>query len=138
MRINLQKGAAAQFGPGKFKDLYRNMILPAGKNKIFFAGEALSLRHAWVEGALDSAWRAVAEFCLINGLKDEYLALLKEWDIDGECAPPPESLPSDDNRKGVPPNKPDDTTGGAPERGIDMDVLIKKSPTFGYFVENVF
>jgi monoamine oxidase len=50
-------GAFAFFGPGKFVDLYDSLTVPAGN--LYFAGEALSTRHAWVVGALDSAWVAV-------------------------------------------------------------------------------
>ncbi|KAF8625505.1 hypothetical protein AX15_005336 [Amanita polypyramis BW_CC] len=54
-------GAFAFFGPGDFKEVYGNLNTPAADGRLHFAGEALSVRHAWVEGALDSAWRAVAE-----------------------------------------------------------------------------
>ena len=35
------------------------MTVPAANGRLHFAGEALSVRHAWIEGALDSAWRAI-------------------------------------------------------------------------------
>src|ERR1700761_1965300 len=54
-------GAFAFFGPGKFESLFRSLNGPAADGLLHFAGEAQSVRHAWVEGALDSAWRAVAE-----------------------------------------------------------------------------
>jgi len=38
----------------------------AAKGRLHFAGEALSVRHAWVVGALDSAWRAVHEYLLLT------------------------------------------------------------------------
>ncbi|KAJ7786179.1 hypothetical protein B0H16DRAFT_1295633 [Mycena metata] len=60
-------GAFAFFGPGKFKNLYTALTTPAGGNAFHFAGEAISVRHAWVEGALDSAWRAVAELLVCSG-----------------------------------------------------------------------
>jgi len=59
-------GAYAFFGPGSFEDLYTNMTTPAANNRLHFAGEALSTRHAWVVGALDSAWRAVNELLLTS------------------------------------------------------------------------
>ncbi|KAI0697874.1 hypothetical protein BC835DRAFT_1305033 [Cytidiella melzeri] len=61
----LTMGAFAYFGPGQFRTLYPHMIAPAGHQKLFFAGEALSSCHAtgrWVAGALDSSWRAVEQF----------------------------------------------------------------------------
>ncbi|KAK2462142.1 hypothetical protein APHAL10511_005840 [Amanita phalloides] len=54
-------GAFAFFGPGKYDDVYKSLTTPAADGCLHFAGEALSARHAWVEGALDSAWRAVEE-----------------------------------------------------------------------------
>jgi len=55
-------GAFAFFGPGNFQDMYTSLCRPAANDKLHFAGEALSVRHAWVVGALDSAWRAVYEY----------------------------------------------------------------------------
>ncbi|KIK56250.1 hypothetical protein GYMLUDRAFT_1016410 [Collybiopsis luxurians FD-317 M1] len=58
-------GAFALFGPGKFSTLYTSLTLPVGrKGRLNFAGEALSIRHAWVEGALESSWRAVLALLL--------------------------------------------------------------------------
>ncbi|KAI0800655.1 hypothetical protein C8Q74DRAFT_1191398 [Fomes fomentarius] len=54
-------GAFAHFGPGRFNSAYESLTAPAGAGRLHFAGEAISTRHAWVEGALDSAWRAVYE-----------------------------------------------------------------------------
>jgi hypothetical protein len=34
---------------------------------LHFAGEATSVHHAWVAGALASAWRAVAEILISEG-----------------------------------------------------------------------
>ena len=51
-------GAFAFFGPGNFGNAYTSLTLPAADGRLHFAGEAISVRHAWVEGALDSAWRA--------------------------------------------------------------------------------
>ncbi|KAF9466955.1 hypothetical protein BDZ94DRAFT_1305819 [Collybia nuda] len=59
-------GAFAFFGPGKFGNLYKSLTNPAGGGLLHFAGEAISVRHAWVEGALDSAWRAVREMLLLG------------------------------------------------------------------------
>lgn len=63
-------GAFAFFGPGKFGNVYASMNGPAAKGRLHFAGEAISVRHAWVEGALDSAWRAVFELLLEDGFTD--------------------------------------------------------------------
>ncbi|KAK2462138.1 hypothetical protein APHAL10511_005836 [Amanita phalloides] len=66
-------GAYALFGPGKFKHVYTSMTTFAADGLLHFAGEALTPRHSWVEGALDSAWRAVAEMLSLMPDGDEYM-----------------------------------------------------------------
>ncbi|KAK2462139.1 hypothetical protein APHAL10511_005837 [Amanita phalloides] len=78
-------GAYASFGPGKFKHVYTSMTTFAADGLLHFAGEALSPRHAWVEGALDSAWRAVAEMLSLMPDGDEYLAqFYSKWGYNPE------------------------------------------------------
>ncbi|KAG8985254.1 hypothetical protein FRB90_004851 [Tulasnella sp. 427] len=62
----LTQGAFAFFGPGEFPRLYKSLTRAAAGGRLHFAGEALSTRHAWVVGALDSAWRAVKEMLWIS------------------------------------------------------------------------
>ncbi|KZP10613.1 amine oxidase [Athelia psychrophila] len=57
-------GCSAFFGPGDFEHLYPHMCRPAASGRLHFAGDAISARHAWVVGALDSAWRAVEELLI--------------------------------------------------------------------------
>ena len=52
-------GAFAWFNPGQHSNLHRHIIAPEGR--IYFAGEHASLTHTWMQGALDSALRAVTE-----------------------------------------------------------------------------
>jgi monoamine oxidase len=52
-------GAFAWFQPGQHTALHKDLIAPEGR--IFFAGEHTSLDHTWMQGALESARRAVAE-----------------------------------------------------------------------------
>lgn len=52
-------GAFAWFQPGQHTALHKDLIAPEGR--IFFAGEHTSLDHTWMQGALESAQRAVAE-----------------------------------------------------------------------------
>lgn len=59
-------GADAFFGPGQFKTLYSTLTHPDDSGRFHFAGEATSVRHAWVVGALDSAWRAVDEILAVS------------------------------------------------------------------------
>ncbi|KAG5638419.1 hypothetical protein H0H81_012750 [Sphagnurus paluster] len=59
-RDPFQLGAFCQFGPGQFKGTYPYMTQPASKQqRLFFAGDATSTLHGWVEGALESGWRSV-------------------------------------------------------------------------------
>lgn len=55
----LSSGAFAWFSPGNHEYLYRHLITPEGC--IFFAGEHASLTHTWMQGALESALRAVKQ-----------------------------------------------------------------------------
>jgi monoamine oxidase len=52
-------GAFAWFMPGQHSSLYRYVIAPEGR--IHFAGEHASLTHTWMQGALESALRAVQQ-----------------------------------------------------------------------------
>lgn len=52
-------GAFALFEPNQQKLLYDHIIAPEGR--LHFAGEHASLRHAWIQGAIESGLRAAAE-----------------------------------------------------------------------------
>jgi len=43
---HVMSGAFAFFGPGDFGDMYTALSRPAANNRLHFAGEALSVRHA--------------------------------------------------------------------------------------------
>jgi len=87
-RDPLTMGAFAFFGPGVYDstDVYSEMLQPAARGKLFFAGEATSACHAWVAGALDSAWRAVDQYLALNhpqSIRDTFWKLWGEteyWD----------------------------------------------------------
>ncbi len=49
-------GEAAVFSPGQITQLHPHTATPEGN--VFFAGEHTSLKHAWIEGAVESAIRA--------------------------------------------------------------------------------
>jgi monoamine oxidase len=51
-------GAFARFMPGQHAALHRHILAPEGR--IYLAGEHTSLTHTWMQGALESARRAVA------------------------------------------------------------------------------
>jgi monoamine oxidase len=52
-------GEASVFAPGQFTLLHPAVPLPEGP--LHFAGEHTSLKHAWIEGAVESAVRAALE-----------------------------------------------------------------------------
>lgn len=79
------KAANALFMPGKFKRVYTSLTRPAADGLLHFAGEAVSFRHSWVEGALDSAWRAVHEMLQLMPDGDKYLAdFYNKWGCNPE------------------------------------------------------
>ncbi|KAG8698959.1 hypothetical protein FRC08_005602 [Ceratobasidium sp. 394] len=53
-------GAFPFFGPGQFRNLYPLVTKPV-YGRLHFAGEATSVHHAWVVGALNSAYRSLVE-----------------------------------------------------------------------------
>ncbi|KAG1873113.1 hypothetical protein F4604DRAFT_1681177 [Suillus subluteus] len=75
----LAMGAFAFFGPRDFQDLYMSLTVPNANKRLHFAGEAISTRHAWVVGALDSAWRAVYEYLLAPGQHDKIKTFFGLW-----------------------------------------------------------
>jgi monoamine oxidase len=77
-------GAFALFGPGQFSNLYPGLTRPAAGGRLHFAGEAASCHHAWVEGALSSAIRAVIEVLVRNGLEKNVSQLANEFKIPNE------------------------------------------------------
>ncbi|KAI5990294.1 amine oxidase [Pisolithus orientalis] len=82
-------GAFAFFGPGDFEDLYSSLTYPAVSGRLHFAGEAISTRHAWVVGALDSAWRAVHEYLSVTKQDDKMQKFKELWGENVEWASPP-------------------------------------------------
>ncbi|THU94485.1 hypothetical protein K435DRAFT_668339 [Dendrothele bispora CBS 962.96] len=60
-------GAFALFGPSQFSNVYPSFGQGAAGGRLLFAGEAISEQHAWVEGALNSAYEAV--YKILHGAK---------------------------------------------------------------------
>jgi monoamine oxidase len=52
-------GGGAIFEPGQQDALYPHMVAPEGP--LHFAGEHTSLKHFWIEGAVESGLRAAQE-----------------------------------------------------------------------------
>ncbi|KAF4637353.1 hypothetical protein G7Y89_g709 [Cudoniella acicularis] len=64
-------GAFALFGPGQFKNVYPAFQELLCGDKFAMCGEALSAHHAWISGALDSAYQKVNLFLLSQGRLDD-------------------------------------------------------------------
>ncbi|KAA1477082.1 FAD/NAD(P)-binding domain-containing protein [Dentipellis sp. KUC8613] len=83
------RGAFAFYGPGQFgapgEDgrLFTSIKAPAAEGHLQIAGEATSVHHAWVLGALNSAWRAVYNV-LIKSYPSKVDLLIKNWGIPDE------------------------------------------------------
>ena len=60
-------GAFAWFMPGQHTNLHRHIVAPEGR--LLFAGEHTSLAHTWMQGALESAVRAVGEILAADSVK---------------------------------------------------------------------
>ncbi|KDQ16661.1 hypothetical protein BOTBODRAFT_53766 [Botryobasidium botryosum FD-172 SS1] len=72
-------GGYAMFGPSQFGDVYASCGQPAAGGRLFFAGEALSENHAWVEGALSSAYEAIHKLLYAANLEDKLGQLRERW-----------------------------------------------------------
>ncbi|OAX37381.1 FAD/NAD(P)-binding domain-containing protein [Rhizopogon vinicolor AM-OR11-026] len=75
----LTSGSFALFGPGQFSHLYPYLVRPAADGRLHFAGEASSVHHAWVVGALESAQRAVILSLLRFGRQDLAKKVEERW-----------------------------------------------------------
>ncbi|KAI6041671.1 hypothetical protein EDC04DRAFT_2892921 [Pisolithus marmoratus] len=82
-------GAFPYFGPGDFQNLYTSLTYPAVNKRLHFAGEAISTRHAWLVGALDSAWRAVHEYLSVTRQEDKMRRFKQLWGGNAEWTCPP-------------------------------------------------
>lgn len=60
-------GAFALFGPGQFKNVYPDFLQLFCNDKFAMCGEALSAHHAWISGALDSAYLRMCQFLISRG-----------------------------------------------------------------------
>ncbi|KAH7240664.1 uncharacterized protein BKA55DRAFT_596088 [Fusarium redolens] len=64
-------GAFAMFSPGQFSSVMPWLMRPAAEGHMHFAGEALSSGHAWIIGAVNSAWRTIYEILCTEGLEEK-------------------------------------------------------------------
>lgn len=76
------QGAFALFGPGQFSTYFDDCVKSEEDDRLHFAGEATSVHHAWVVGALNSAYRTVVEILQTRpeAERTHYLQeLVKRW-----------------------------------------------------------
>ncbi|KAF8429584.1 hypothetical protein EV426DRAFT_527250 [Tirmania nivea] len=63
--------AFALYGAGQFSNMYPSISRPAAYNdRLYLIGEATSVHHAWVVGALNSAWRGIYDMLIAAGCKE--------------------------------------------------------------------
>ena len=72
-------GAFALFGPGQFASLYPYLTRPTADSKFYFAGEAASAHHAWIVGALNSAYAAVYSYLTRYAQTEKLVQLVTQW-----------------------------------------------------------
>ncbi|KAF8178492.1 hypothetical protein BJ912DRAFT_1024006 [Pholiota molesta] len=82
------RGAFALFGPGQFghpgeqHSMFTSLKAPAANGRFHIAGEATSVHHGWVLGALNSAWRAV--YNVLDGHPELQDLMIAMWGIPDE------------------------------------------------------
>lgn len=62
-------GGHALFGPGQFTSLYPKVTQPTF-GRLHLAGEATSVHHTWITGALNSAFRSLVQVFLVHNRRD--------------------------------------------------------------------
>eukprot|EP00026_Physarum_polycephalum_P010222 Phypoly_transcript_10378.p1 GENE.Phypoly_transcript_10378~~Phypoly_transcript_10378.p1 ORF type:complete len:379 (+),score=85.36 Phypoly_transcript_10378:107-1243(+) len=72
-------GAFALFGPGQFVASFQGAITPEVHGHLHFAGEALSVHHAWIIGSLNSAYRTVHEILAKESMAEKIKELKARW-----------------------------------------------------------
>jgi hypothetical protein len=119
-------GAFAFFGPGKFKNVYRSLTHPAADGRLHFAGEAVSVRHAWVEGALGSAWRAVFTLLMTEPAYFHLLGkFIANWGENAEwiVKPPAQKEPA----AGRSPDEAQSGWGATGADNVDVNAVLQSS-----------
>jgi monoamine oxidase len=72
-------GAFALFNPGQFKNMYATLLTPEFNGCLNIAGEACSVHHGWIVGALDSAYNAVYNILTTMGADDKIQQMEGIW-----------------------------------------------------------
>ncbi|EQL03614.1 amine oxidase (flavin-containing) [Ophiocordyceps sinensis CO18] len=77
-------GAFAIFGPSEYSSMLPALMMPAAEGKLHFAGEALSSGHAWIIGAVNSAYRTVAEILAVERMDHKLAEMVDTWGLVNE------------------------------------------------------
>lgn len=77
-------GGSVLFAPNQFGLHFEGLISSALENRLHFAGEAASVHHSWAVGALNSAYRAVAQVLVAEGLTQHLAQLVVRWGVVAE------------------------------------------------------
>lgn len=72
-------GAFALFAPEQFKNIYPVLLTPEFDGCLNIAGEACSVHHGWIVGALDSAYNAVYHILQQVGAQDKIIQMQATW-----------------------------------------------------------
>ncbi|KAH6714834.1 L-amino acid oxidase [Leptodontidium sp. MPI-SDFR-AT-0119] len=72
-------GAFAIFSPDQFSKVMPALMTPAENGHVHWGGEALSSGHAWIIGAVNSAYRCVVEILKTEGRDDLIAELVSKW-----------------------------------------------------------
>jgi len=76
-------GGFALFSPGQFSTLIPHLVRPASDSRFVIVGEAASANHAWIVGALDSAFRGLKQILTRFQLDDLRVKMEEEFgDVD--------------------------------------------------------
>lgn len=76
--------AFAIFGPDEFSTVMPSVLKPAFDGKMHFGGEALSSGHAWIIGAVNSAYRTVLEVLGVEERQDLVQKMVTDWGMIDE------------------------------------------------------
>lgn len=72
-------GAFAIFSPGQYSNIMPALMMPAQGGRLHFGGEALSSGHAWIIGAINSAYRTILEVLKTEQRNDLIELLTQTW-----------------------------------------------------------
>lgn len=72
-------GAFSFYSPGQFSNIYPILTTSECEGTLNFAGEACSLRHGWIVGALNSAYNSVMNILKVDNNQDLITKMKQIW-----------------------------------------------------------